>query len=175
MSADLAALAAAFDDLRKQVDWLLDQADAGAAAASPALTWSALTAEQAEGAWAQLCGWVDWLTDRYGLEETLPGCWYRHGPLVEELAALRAAWLGAYTDPAATAREPADWHEVLDRTLERIRRWDRAACATGTHRDDVPLPRDDAQRADRAAFIRADIAARDPGGPPAQSPLRPRP
>ncbi|WP_139061799.1 hypothetical protein [Tsukamurella pulmonis] len=47
--------------------------------------------------WEELSGWVDWLRERYELEQKqLPKCWYRHGMIVEELTALMAAWHQAY-------------------------------------------------------------------------------
>jgi hypothetical protein len=127
----------------------------------PAWCWSALTGEEAALAWATLIGWVDWLTARYGLAEVLPACWYRHGALVEELTALRCAWTAAYTDPQARPAEPALWHDLLARTLARIRDWDRQECSLGTHRDDEPLPLAPDVLADRAAHVRDDLADRD--------------
>jgi hypothetical protein len=137
----------------------------------PAWCWSALTGEEAALAWATLIGWVDWLTTRYGLSEVVPACWYRHGALVEELTALRAAWTAAYTDPRARASEPALWHDLLARTLSRIRDWDRQECSLGTHRHDLPLPLAPDVLADRATHVRDDLADRDgllPVFPPPQ-------
>jgi len=130
-----------------------------------------LTGEEAALAWATLIGWVDWLANRYGLAETLPGCWYRHGALVEELTALRSGWHAAYTDPRARPSEPALWHDLLARSLTRIRDWDRQGGAAGTHRDDQPLPVEPEVLADRAEHVRDDLADRDgltAGFPPPQ-------
>ena len=104
---------------------------------------------------------MDWLTARYQLEEAVPACWYRHGALIEELTALRACWQVAYADPRARPSEPALWHDLLARTLGRMREWDRQGCAAGNHRDDEPLPTEPEVLADRAAYVRADLADRD--------------
>jgi hypothetical protein len=135
--------------------------DRAASGGGPAWCWSTLTGEEAALAWATLIGWVDWLTTRYGLSEVVPGCWYRHGVLVEELTALRAAWNAAYTDPRARPSEPALWHDLLARALSRIRDWDRQGCAGGIHRDDVQLPVEPEVLADRAAHVRDDLADRN--------------
>ena len=53
-----------------------------------------------------LAEWVDSLLIRYGAAgDWLTPCWWRHGLVVEELAALRVAWFAVYdgtrvTDPA---------------------------------------------------------------------------
>jgi hypothetical protein len=49
--------------------------------------------------------WIAWLVDRYSLDPRIvPPCWDRHGALVEELSALRTAWLASY---ALTGRPEA--------------------------------------------------------------------
>jgi hypothetical protein len=73
---------------------------------------------------------------------------------------LRTAWVGAYLDPKARLDQPADWHDLLERTLDRIRAWDRSGCADGTHRPDQPLP-DDTDHHHRERTIHADLAKRD--------------
>ena len=153
--------------LRAQVDYLLERlADADGLGASP-VCWTALDREQARGEWAALAGWVDWLVDRYGLTERVPGCWYRHPPLLEELSALRCAWLGAYESPAARPADGVYWHDALDRVLARLAEWDRCGCVRGVHRDDIPVAGDGTVLAERARHIRADVdtrpAANEPG------------
>jgi hypothetical protein len=102
--------------------------------------WRTLTASEAARAWQTLTGWVDWLSDRYRLDDTIPSCWYRHDAMVDELDALRAAWTAAYLDPAARPAEAGLWLDQLDRTLERIRDWDRYGCVAGTHHHDTAAP-----------------------------------
>jgi hypothetical protein len=109
--------------------------------------WHSLTPADAARAWDVLTTWVDWLIDRYSLDDTVPACWYAHGAIVEELDALRAGWDGAYLDPNARM-DPAYWHEVLSKTLTRIREWDRYGCAAGTHHDEAPgTPHDQVRQA----------------------------
>lgn len=120
--------------------------------------WSSLTAAEASLAWAHLTGWVDQLVARYGLHEAVPACWYAHPPLVEELSALRAAWLAAY-HPRAKPDQAAVWHDVLDRVLTRVRGWNRTGCA-GTHRPEPPLTPHEDDAADRRSYIAADLEHR---------------
>jgi len=156
--------------LRAQVDYLLERlVDAEGLGATP-IAWCSLDRDQAREEWAALAGWVDWLVDRYGLSERIPACWYRHGAVLEELAALRVAWLGAYESPNARASDGVAWHDMLDRVLIRMREWDRCGCVHGTHRDDVD-PAVDRDAMTRSAFIRADVETRAASRP--QSPTEP--
>jgi hypothetical protein len=130
--------------------------------------WHSLTRREAADAWKALTSFVDWLVDRYHLEDTLPGCWYRHGALVDELDALRATWIAAYLNPNGLPTDAAAWLELLARALTRIRDWDRYGCAAGTHHDDTALPIDVEAREARDAFLFADSQAR--GGPGQREP-----
>jgi hypothetical protein len=71
-----------------------------------------------------LAKWVDWMQERYAATgDWLRPCWWRHGFVVEELAALWTSWLGVYAadePPASTAA--LKWHEEAERCRERIRR-----------------------------------------------------
>jgi hypothetical protein len=78
--------------------------------------------------WSQLADWVDWLTGTYSLRERhlVPGCWPTHPGVVEDLAALHAAWRHAMlTDEAAGAAGTDTgtyWHQHhLFPALDRIR------------------------------------------------------
>ncbi len=64
--------------------------------------WDSLDRETAQQLWAELIDWVGWLRVRYELPTEIPGCWYRHSRMVEELTALMAAHRAAY-DNANTA------------------------------------------------------------------------
>lgn len=84
-----------------------------------------------------LAQWVTGLQVRYASEtDWLRPCWWRHGFVVEELAALREAWLAAFDTP-----EPSDraarlrWHEEADRCRERIRRTSSigTGCSAASH------------------------------------------
>lgn len=95
---------------------------------------------------ADLAEWVEGLQVRYAAAgDWLRSCWWRHGFVVEELAALRVAWLAVYN-----AREPVDanagvrWHEEAERCRERIRRTisDGPGCSAVSHKPDDPVTED---------------------------------
>lgn len=101
--------------------------------------WAILTATETTAELARLEHWVTWLQDRYHVDQrTVPGCWDRHSDLVEELSALRTAWVysfngGARPDAALT------WHAALHATRSRLR--DIVAetgCRPGQHRGPSP-------------------------------------
>jgi hypothetical protein len=125
-----------------------------------ARVWHSLTGAEAADAWTALTTWVDWLTARYQLDDTLPACWYGHGAIVDELDALRAAWTGAYLNPNAAADAAANWLELFARTVARVRDWDRYGCAAGTHHPDAPPSRDPAARERRDDYLHSEIEAR---------------
>jgi hypothetical protein len=174
---DFRQVTADLTELREDVDYLLVLLEHNLAgptipegtspSMSPAATagpragsahiWHNLTAGEAARAWETLTGWVDWLIDRYALDDTIPDCWYRHSPMVDELDALRAAWTAAYLDPAAQPTEAGHWLDRLQRTLERLRAWDRYGCAAGTHHEEIATQSitDDKQR-QREEFVFAD-------------------
>ena len=101
----------------------------GVASVSP-VCWPWLAELDEEGALDDLAIWVDWVRDRYQLTPNeIPNCWDRHGSLVEELSALRTAWLAAFADDAWPG-EALRWHEAFDRARERLGRWtQRTGCA----------------------------------------------
>ncbi|MCW2599457.1 MAG: hypothetical protein JWM02_1286 [Frankiales bacterium] len=146
--------------LRAQMDYLLERFADNPALGERPVNWAALDLNHAAERWSILTDWVDWLRDRYQLRETLPACWYAHPPQLEELSALRSSWVGAYLDPEAHAGDGSAWHDLLDRTLQRLREWDRTGCADGVHRPDVALP-DDTDHSHRERTIHADLARRD--------------
>lgn len=146
--------------LRAQVDYLLERMTEAPALTERPVNWAALGAQQAAEQWGLLVDWTDWLRSRYQMHEAVPACWYAHGAIVEELSALRSAWIGAYLDPHAALGDPAAWHDLLDRARYRIRQWDRNGCADGTHRPDLELP-DDTDHHHRERAIHADLAARE--------------
>jgi len=97
-------------------------------------TWSAMGPMGAENLWRRLATWVGWLRGRYPLAEALPGCWWRHPELVEEITALHLAWRAAYSDPTAALSAPIDWHaHHLPAFLARVRTW--GVHCTDAHRD----------------------------------------
>lgn len=149
--------------LREQVNYLMERLAEQPALAERPVNWAALDAADAAEQWGLLVDWTDWLRERYQLHERIPSCWYAHGALIEELSALRTAWVGAVLDPQARLDDPARWHELLERTLDRIREWDRSGCSDGTHRAEQPLP-DDTDHSHRERAIHADLVRREGEG-----------
>ena len=89
---------------------------------------------------ADLAKWVESLQVRYAAAgDWLRPCWWRHGFVVEELAALRMAWLGVY-DTSGPRRPTAGvrWHEEAEKCRERIRRTISAGpgCTAVSHKPD---------------------------------------
>lgn len=126
--------------------------------------WAGLSAETAAELWADLTGFVDWLNGRYQLSvlTAVPGCWYLHGAAVEELTALRAAWLAAYTPAAPATAGPSEWHaRHLRGFLDRLHGpggW-FTGCTAGHQQPDPPVRRQPAVTFD--AHVAADLAGRD--------------
>lgn len=95
---------------------------------------------------AVLADWVDSLVARYAAAgDWLRPCWWRHGFVVEELAALRVAWLAVYdssepVDPTAGMR----WHDEADKCRERVRRTIATGpgCSAVSHKHDEPVSED---------------------------------
>ena len=151
--------------LRAQVDYLLERLSDDPGLAARPVDWAALDADQAAEQWGLLTGFVDWLRDRYSLQETVAACWYAHPLQLEELSALRIARVGAYQDPQARPGDGVAWHDLLDRVLARLRHWDRTGCADGRHHDDL-LAADDRDLVGRERTIHADLAHRARGTTP---------
>jgi len=90
------------------------------------VSWFDVTPDQAPAMLRDLAGWIDTVLLRYtefspgSAPAGLPACWYRHPDVVEELRALRLAWLAVYRSASARPRDPADWHDRLQRTAERL-------------------------------------------------------
>jgi hypothetical protein len=101
--------------------------------------WRDLPPHQAAALWRELADWLAWLHTRYPLAETIPGCWWRHPELVEELTAAHAAWKAAYTSPGASPYGPGEWHDRWLPGLEQrlTTRWKTGRC-TDHHQDRSP-------------------------------------
>lgn len=101
--------------------------------------WRRLDEHAAAGEWAALDEWVRWLVHRYELDgRELPPCWHQHGPLVEELSALRGAHLVAF-DRTQAASAAADWHRILWDTRIRVRdAVSRTGCTERSHNEAAP-------------------------------------
>lgn len=75
--------------------------------------------ERATQAWERLIDWVDWLVATYRLTTVIPACWPEHPAVVEELVALRVAWVGAWND-AANTDAPTGWQRRLHEAKGRL-------------------------------------------------------
>lgn len=82
-----------------------------------------------------LTDWLGWLHEHYPLAEHVPGCWWRHPEVVQELVSLRAAWAAAYDDAGAGPQAPAEWHDRwLPGALARVASWGTRPCVNaGVH------------------------------------------
>jgi hypothetical protein len=125
-------------------------------------TWSAMGPMGAENLWRRLATWVGWLRGRYPVSEALPGCWWRHPELVEEITALHLAWRAAYSDPTASLSAPIDWHaHHLPAFMSRVRSW--GVHCTDSHRDrpdSLYDPKGVDQPAEFDTFVAADAKRR---------------
>ncbi|RRQ25324.1 hypothetical protein DK926_23920 [Rhodococcus sp. Eu-32] len=72
--------------------------------------WRYLDRAQARQLWHELTDWTTWIRERYELDTKIPPCWYRHGPVVEELSALMAAWTDAYYRGDEYRDDLTAWH-----------------------------------------------------------------
>jgi len=100
-----------------------------------AVCWPALEGEEVTAAREALDDWVLWLADRYELDHrTVPPCWDAHGALLEELSALRTAWITAYSK-VSKGDEPLHWHAHFAAARQRLTDWvARTGCRPGEHR-----------------------------------------
>lgn len=119
-----------------------------------------LSVEDAEQHWAELRAWVDWLVERYALDNrTVPPCWSLHGALVDELTALWGAWQVAYW-PLGSSADPANWMQAFANTRIRLTEWTaRRGCRPDDHRPD--RPQQATVETSRARHAAADLAQRD--------------
>jgi hypothetical protein len=104
-----------------------------------------------------LATWVDRMQERYAATgDWLRACWWRHGLVIEELAALHASWLDIYSanePPASTAA--LRWHEEAEKCRERIRRAISTGpgCTAVSHKPDQPVTDDPRWVEERAALF----------------------
>lgn len=101
------------------------------------LCWPALTAQEKDEQLEALNDWTRWLARRYALDHrTVPPCWAKHGALLEELSALRTAWLTAFA-VTSTGDAPLTWHTNFAASRQRLADWvSRTGCRSGEHRAD---------------------------------------
>jgi hypothetical protein len=104
--------------------------DAGDGEKPAPWNWRHLHERQAAALWRELADWLTWLHTRYPLADTIPGCWWRHPEMVEELTAAHAAWKAAYQSPGASPYAPGEWHDRWLPGLEQrlTGRWKTGRC-----------------------------------------------
>lgn len=77
-----------------------------------AWTWKCLDPYETVALMSELREWVDWFTGRYELRGTIKPCWFRHGPVIEELTGLYVAWRAVFKEqPRAYTEEIIAWHD----------------------------------------------------------------
>jgi hypothetical protein len=106
---------------------------------------------------AVLAEWVESLEVRYAADgDWLRACWWRHGFVIEELAALREAWLAVYNaTEAIDSRAALTWHEQAERCRERIRRTiSVGGCTSVSHTPDESVTDGVSWSDEMAAFRR---------------------
>jgi hypothetical protein len=105
------------------------------------ICWPMLGEDEMTSRAQELVDWVDWVIDRYALDHrTIPPCWSQHGALLEELSALRTAWVTVYSaDSVGDA--PLRWHSEFATARPRLTDWvARTGCRPGEHRGDPWSP-----------------------------------
>lgn len=101
------------------------------AAGGYVVDWYTLPDSDAASAWDALRLWVEWVTVRYNVAQSVvPACWYRHGALVEELSALHTAHRASF-DSSDAGYGPVGWHERLAIALPRLTRAYGGGCNNG--------------------------------------------
>jgi hypothetical protein len=124
------AIESALTDVRKAVTNLAQNKARGDAQKALRRPWHRLNAEEAERRWFELRAWVDWFVVRNDVgPKDIPDCWYLHGGLVDELEALRWAWLDT-NKPDSKGTDPVWWREALHRARTRWPLFNPNGCAT---------------------------------------------
>ena len=103
--------------------------------AAIAVNWRTLPHEDASKKWEELRSWVEWISERYAINESvIPDCWWKHGSLVEELSALQTAWNVSY-DTTDAGYGPIGFVERWHNAQARLRQISGGSCTQG-HRAD---------------------------------------
>ena len=151
-------LDAALRKLQVRVDELAGGRQPDEEAASPVVVCKNLSPAIHAEELVKLGEWVDWLQERYAVAgDWLRPCWWRHGFVVQELAALHAAWMAVYqSDEPAAPTAALKWHESAEKCRERIRQaiGTGPGCTAVKHRLDQPVTDDPRWAEERAALHR---------------------
>lgn len=87
----------------------------------PTVDWHELSRAEQGDMLTELADFADELVWRYGLQDTLRPCWWRHDVAREELTSLWAARKVAYAADADQSM-PSWWTDLLERSQVRLRR-----------------------------------------------------
>jgi hypothetical protein len=137
----LAGTAGEVDKLRDEIhdvaELVRDLATAGRPQTRRAVWWPDLPAGQKRASAMQSLGsWVDEVLRARHPEayNELGTCWFRHPDILDELTALRAAWIAAYRDEASSGTAAIEWHDRwLPGAMARCREAIRARGCKGRH------------------------------------------
>jgi hypothetical protein len=102
-----------------------------------------LSPEEQTAELESLASWVDELQRQYAAAgDWLVPCWCQHGFAVNELIALRTAWLGV--DSSDEPGNALEWHEAAEKCRERIRQaiGDGPGCTAVEHYPDRAVTED---------------------------------
>ena len=101
------------------------------------------TPKEQQAGLGSLAKWVDELQMQYAAAgDWLVPCWWQHGFAVNELIALRKAWLGLKTSDEPNAA--LDWHEAAEKCRVRIHKAiaDGPGCTPVEHYPERPRTKD---------------------------------
>ena len=114
-----------------------DTPNAGSAAHAPSprgiAEWHSMSPAERAVNWAELCGWVVWLYDRYELsvESRLPECWADHPGMIEELWALMTWRKEIYNSEQPAGQAARYWHTELRAVTANAATYYASQCRTG--------------------------------------------
>ena len=158
------AIETVLTDLRKAVTKLTQNKVRDDAERALRRPWHMLTDDQAEQRWLALYDWVEWFVVRNNVgPKEIPDCWFLHGGLVDELEALRWAWIES-NKPESKMTDPVWWREGLHRARPRWPLFNPNGCAT-THTES--RPRAIGSERDWNDFLAEELADRTTAGRPA--------
>lgn len=107
-------------------------------------SWYHVRGEKRRELWNNLSAFVDWINARYFLDkpiEAIPGCWFEHGLVVEELTGVWAAWHSALHGAKEPTNDYAAWHRYYFwPAMERIRSAVDDCRRARSHETLVPRP-----------------------------------
>jgi hypothetical protein len=158
------AIETVLTDVRKAVTKLVQHKAVQDAQQEMRRPWHMLTTEQVERRWMELRAWVDWFVVRNNIgPKDIPNCWYLHGGLVDELEALRWAWIET-NKPDSRGVDPIWWREAVHRARTRWPLFNPNGCGTA-HTE--TRPRIMADEREWEMFLSEELA-----NPPADRPAR---